>query len=153
MKTSNRKKILSKYQINGNFFLHVGSNVWYKNKSKLLYIFYDFLRLSKKKDYKLIFAGQKINLELLNIVHKLKLSHNFINIINPNSKTLCALYSDSNGLIFPSITEGFGWPIIEAQTCGCPVFSSRIEPMSELGAKSVFYINPKNIYESAKIIY
>ena len=152
MKTSNRKKILSKYQINGNFFLHVGSNVWYKNKSKILHIFFEFLKLSKKKDYKLVFAGQKINHELMNIVHKLKLSHNFINIVNPDTKTLCALYSDSNGLIFPSITEGFGWPIIEAQTCGCPVFTSDIEPMSELGVKSVFYINPKKTYESAKII-
>mgnify|MGYP006098900077 CR=1 FL=1 len=153
MKISNRKKILSKYNINSNFFLHVGSNVWYKNKPKLLHIFSEFLKLRKNKDYKIVFAGEKINRELMNIVSKLRLNNSFINIVNPNSKTLCALYSDSNGLIFPSITEGFGWPIIEAQTCGCPVFSSRIEPMSELGAKSVFYINPKNIYESAKIIY
>ena len=44
------------------------------------------------------------------------------------------LYASSELLIFPSLMEGFGWPIIEAQACGCAVATYDIEPMRSLNA-------------------
>ncbi len=44
-----------------------------------------------------------------------------------------ALYSSAMVLLYPSRFEGFGWPIIEAQACACPVICSNREPMSEVG--------------------
>ena len=147
-----RKKILDKKKINFKFFLHIGGNSWYKNKEALIYIFYEFLKIKKNKDYKLILAGKKIpeNLELL--IKKLELKNSIINLVNLNSKNICALYSQAEALIFPSLTEGFGWPIIEAQACGCLVFTSKFKPMTEVGGNSVYYLNPYKKIESAKII-
>ncbi|MBC8299749.1 MAG: glycosyltransferase family 4 protein [Pelagibacterales bacterium] len=152
MRQEKRKKILNKKKINFKFFLHVGGNIWYKNKEALVYIFCEFLKFKKNKNYKLILAGEKISEELKLLIEKLKLKNSIINLVNPNNETICALYSDAEALIFPSITEGFGWPIIEAQACGCPVFTSKFKPMTEIGKDSVYYFNPNKKIESAKVI-
>ncbi len=47
-----------------------------------------------------------------------------------------ALYSTAMALLYPSRFEGFGWPIIEAQACGCPVICADREPMSEIGGEA-----------------
>jgi glycosyltransferase involved in cell wall biosynthesis len=43
-------------------------------------------------------------------------------------------------LIFPSLAEGFGWPIIEAQACGCTVITTGDAPMSEIGGPAAIYL-------------
>ena len=45
-------------------------------------------------------------------------------------------------LLFPSLLEGFGWPIIEAQACGCPVVTSDREPMNVLGGSAARCFDP-----------
>jgi glycosyltransferase involved in cell wall biosynthesis len=152
MGVKKRKKILNKNKINFKFFLHVGGNNWYKNKKALIYIFYEFMKHKKNKDYKLILAGKKITTQLDLLIKKLELKDSIINLVNLNNENICALYSEAEALIFPSLTEGFGWPIIEAQACGCPVFTSKFKPMTEVGRSSVYYLNPYNMTESARII-
>ena len=43
-----------------------------------------------------------------------------------------ALYNCATALLFPSRFEGFGWPIIEAQACGCPVICGDRAPLPEV---------------------
>jgi len=147
-----RKNMLKKIDLNYKYLIHVGANVWYKNKIYLIKIFYIFLKFKGRSEYKLVLVGEKNTEEINSLTNKLNIKNSVINIINPNHNTLCALYSGAEALVFPSLEEGFGWPIIEAQSCGCPVFTSNKPPMSEIGLKSVFYINPFNKYKAAKII-
>ena len=51
-------------------------------------------------------------------------------------------------LLFPSLAEGFGWPVAEAQACGCPVVTSNRAPMTEVGGLAATYIDPLD-HESA----
>jgi len=59
-----------------------------------------------------------------------------------NKETLRALYSAAELLLFPSWEEGFGWPVIEAQACGCRVVTTNRAPMTEIGGDAAFYIDP-----------
>jgi len=43
-------------------------------------------------------------------------------------------------LLFPSLAEGFGWPIAEAMASGCPVITTGEAPMTEVGGDAAFYI-------------
>lgn len=66
------------------------------------------------------------------------------------------LYCASKLLLYPSLYEGFGLPILEAMACGTPVITSNISAMSEVGglaaARAVLYVNPENIDEMKRAI-
>jgi glycosyltransferase involved in cell wall biosynthesis len=54
-------------------------------------------------------------------------------------------------MVFPSYSEGFGWPIIEAQACGAPVITSNKAPMmSEVGGEAALYADPDNAFSFAE---
>ena len=55
---------------------------------------------------------------------------------------LAAIYEGSAGLIFPSLYEGFGIPILEAQSFDCPVITSNNSSMPEVGGEGVILVNP-----------
>ena len=42
--------------------------------------------------------------------------------------------------LFPSLYEGFGFPVIEAQACGCPVVTTQRAPLTEIGGNAAVYI-------------
>jgi len=57
-----------------------------------------------------------------------------------DARTLQALYSSARALLFPSLAEGFGWPVAEALACGCPVLTTDAEPMNEVGGDAAMYL-------------
>jgi glycosyltransferase involved in cell wall biosynthesis len=111
------------------FVLHVGSNLRRKNRDGVLRIF------AKSKDQwngQLVFAGDAITAELHSLGGKLGVSDRIVEVKNPDSSLLEALYNRATALLFPSRFEGFGWPIAEAQACGCPAICSDRAPMPEV---------------------
>ena len=63
-----------------------------------------------------------------------------------------ALYGNALALLFPSFEEGFGWPILEAQACGCPVIASRRPPMTEVAGEAAILIDPAEPQAAAMAI-
>ena len=135
------------------FFLHVGGNYWYKNKKGLLRIFQKIPPLKENQQTKLVLAGQKLPYNLQLIAKDIGIFDRIWMLSNVSNEQLCALYSSAEGLIFPSFAEGFGWPIIEAQACGCPVFTSGRAPMTEIGGSAAVYFDPLDELDSARIIW
>jgi glycosyltransferase involved in cell wall biosynthesis len=60
-------------------------------------------------------------------------------------ENLSALYQMATALIYPSIFEGFGIPVLEAMTAGVPVITSNISSMPEIGADAVSYVDPFDV--------
>ncbi len=56
---------------------------------------------------------------------------------------LAALYQMAEMMVYPSLYEGFGLPVVEAQACGCPVITSNTSSMPEAGGDAAIYINPE----------
>ena len=132
-----------RYPIEEGFILHIGGNQWYKNRLGTCKIYAEFNLLSKnwEKRYPLILAGKKPDNELLEFLKcNSHLAINFI--ITPSNKEIQAMYSTASLLLFPSIKEGFRWPILEAMACGCPVVTTKWEPMTEVGGNAAIYIDP-----------
>jgi len=101
--------------------------------------------VSKLKDITFIFVGHYDNvLDLNNLIIKPNISD--IDLQN--------LYKTSNLLLFPSLTEGFGLPILEAQYFDLPVITSDKEPMrSVAGINGALLVNPLSEDEIISAIF
>ncbi len=69
-------------------------------------------------------AGEPLNAEMWQQIKELGITSRVIEVARPSDGELEALYRCAQALLFPSRFEGFGWPIIEAQACGCPVLAA-----------------------------
>ncbi|PLZ99565.1 mannosyltransferase [Fischerella thermalis CCMEE 5268] len=156
MQTTEAKKILASLGVpaNSNFILHVGANHWYKNRIGVLSIFYELMLRLEKTNFYLVMVGKPFTDEMHQLIKKYNMTEKVIELVAVDNEHLQALYSSATALLFPSLHEGFGWPIIEAQACGCAVFTSNRPPMNIVGGEAAIYIDPKNPQAAAeKIIY
>jgi glycosyltransferase involved in cell wall biosynthesis len=111
------------------YVLHVGSNQSRKNRDGVLRI---VAAIRGQRDLRIVFAGQKPSAELLALARELGLSEQVAVVEKPANDLLEALYNFAHVLLFPSRFEGFGWPVIEAQACGCPVVCSNTSSLPEV---------------------
>jgi glycosyltransferase involved in cell wall biosynthesis len=61
-------------------------------------------------------------------------------VINLPDELIPFAYSGADVLLFPSLAEGFGWPIAEAMACGCPVITTDARPMTEVAGGAAYLI-------------
>jgi len=93
----------------------------------------------------LVFVGSALTQEMLALIAEHPgLAANVHVLRDVSHDDLRALYCGATALLFPSLQEGFGWPIIEAQACGCPVFTSDLAPMNDIGSDAAVYVDPRN---------
>ena len=126
---------------NQQFLLHLGSSLERKNRKLLVDM---LIKLDDKWDGIVCFAGDPIDADLELHISKLGLQNRVKSIVKPTHQNLLALYSSCSAFIFPSFSEGFGWPIIEAQACGAPVIASSVEPMLEVSGGAALHESPSD---------
>ena len=134
------------------FFVHIGGNQWYKNRAGVVGLFMQLAALPPFQSHHLIMAGKPWPDELRALVQGSGLAariHEWTEVANED---LRALYSTAEALLFPSLQEGFGWPIAEAQACGCVVVTSNRAPMTEVGGDAAIYIDPDDAPGAAAVI-
>jgi glycosyltransferase involved in cell wall biosynthesis len=134
------------------FLLHIGGNEWYKNREGVLRIFHHLARLPGYERHQLVMAGKPWTLQMRNFVGKMGLAERIKELVEVSNEHLRALYSMAEALIYPSLQEGFGWPIIEAQACGCLVITTNRPPMTEVGGDAAVYIDPTDEVAAARTI-
>ncbi|MGJ7490975.1 glycosyltransferase [Variovorax sp. ZT4R33] len=126
------------------FLLHVGVNVWYKNRAGVLAMV-DRWRRSTPEGLPLLMVGppppdtlasQRLAMHAPSEVH-------FLSKVDDD--VLIGLYGTATAFLFPSIAEGFGWPIAEAMASGCPVITTDAAPMNEVGGDAAFYVPPADV--------
>lgn len=132
------------------YFLHVGGAQWYKNRLGVLRIFGMVQMLMAPRTLRLLMIGKPLSAELREHIAANGLSVQALSGVS--NEDLRAAYSLAQGLIFPSLQEGFGWPVLEAQACGCPVFTTGRPPMTEVGGAAAVYFDPADIEGAAKAI-
>ena len=117
------------------FALHVGSGLRRKNREGVLRI---FVRLREDwPEGRLVFAGEAPSAELLALAAAQGVAGRVV-AVRPSDGLLEALYSRAAALLFPSTFEGFGWPVVEAQACGCPVLCSDAGSLAEVAGEGAF---------------
>lgn len=106
------------------------------------------------KDFVLAIGGigERKNLKRLKVACKelpLIVTHEDLNVTDDE---LPLLYCASRLLAYPSLYEGFGLPVLEAQACGVPVVTSDVSSLPEVGGDAAAYVDPMNIKSMQKTI-
>ena len=137
------KKPLNHYGIKKPYILYIGQIREHKNIKRIVEAFNLFnLEL---EEYQLVLVGNnylKLDLSDNNIVHLEKVS-------NTELKTL---YSKCTSFIFPSLFEGFGFPIIEAFSFGKKVITSNYGATKEISNNNAILVNPYSVKEITNAI-
>ena len=132
-----------KYNLENEYLLTVGIGKGHKNLGFAIKTLTP-LWLEGNLDLPLIIAGAggKIPEHLIEIIRPVE------KFIIPFQKIsyeeLPLLYQNAKMLIFPSLYEGFGFPLLEAQGVGCPVLSSNASVMPEVLRSSAYFFNPRD---------
>ncbi|MFZ6034767.1 MAG: glycosyltransferase family 4 protein [Patescibacteria group bacterium] len=128
------------------YILFVGTRVAYKN---FYFMIKSIARLLKKeRDLYVLCVGEKpasgpFTKKEKDLFEKLKISKKVL-YRRADDEDLHYLYSKALMFIFPTLYEGFGIPILEAFSCGCPVVCSDINVLREVGKDAVVYFDPKD---------
>jgi glycosyltransferase involved in cell wall biosynthesis len=129
--------------LDDDYLLHVGHEHPRKNRMAVLQAFAELQRHGPSPVRSLVFVGSALTQEMIALVADHPDMARRVRVLRDVShENLRALYCGAAALLFPSLQEGFGWPIIEAQACGCPVFTSNLAPMNEIGSQAAVYVDP-----------
>jgi len=141
------ESIRNKYGLPNNYILYVGNLNPRKNLHRLILAF-DKLKKETDLPHKLVIVGDigwKFNFQ--KIMHSLESKNDILLKGFISDTEISSVYSMADVFAFPSLYEGFGIPILEAQQCGTPVLTSNCSAMPEVGGKGAHYVDPYDINE------
>jgi glycosyltransferase involved in cell wall biosynthesis len=132
------------------FVLHVGGNQWYKNRLGVLRIYAELKKASRGAAVPaLLMVGERFTKPMRDFIAANGLSDDVIERAGVGNQDLEALYTGAELLLYPSLAEGFGWPVLEAMACGCRVVTSGRAPLTEVGGTAAVYIDPEDVAAAA----
>ncbi len=135
----------ARYRIADDYFLYMGTLQPRKNLHRLVE---SFEQLADRRGSvpQLVLAGKHGWLcnELLDLIrHRgLQAQIHLPGYIAEEDKA--ALLTGARGFLFPSLHEGFGLPVLEAQACGCPVVTSTTSSLPEVAGDAALLVDPQD---------
>lgn len=131
-------KVKNKYKIDRNYLLSIGVNPR-KNTERII------------EAFNRVRAGEELKLVIVGTEHmKVKEERNVRFVGNITDEENAALHTGASALIFPSLYEGFGMPILDAYNCGIPVVTSNLSSMPEIAGDAAFLVDPYDVDSIAK---
>lgn len=118
------------------YLLYIGARHPYKNFIPFLNAFANIEK--KYKEFHVICTGPDFSEYEENVITQLGIK-NKVHHITPSREYLADLYSNAFVFVYPSLYEGFGLPILEAFSCGCPVMLNNASCFPEVAGNAAIY--------------
>ena len=140
-----------KFNVVGKFILHVGQTHRRKNILLSLKV---FEKIKSQNPLELVLVGPPGDgeKEILNLIQASSFRENIHKFGELSEKDLLYFYNAASCLIFPSLYEGFGLPVVEAMACGCPVVCSNSTAIPESAGGAALLCGPNEEEWSKAII-
>lgn len=132
------------------YILYVGSRWTYKNFETLLRAFVQ-LR-SEEPELRLICSGSPATKAEKRLMEQLRLRDRDVIFMRTDDEDLAALYYRCRCFVYPSRSEGFGLPLLEAFACSAPVACSRASCFPEIAGDAALYFDPNSAEDMAATI-
>lgn len=144
--------ILKKHQIKKPYLLYVGSVYPHKNIDRLI----EAVKAVQQEIPQIslvIVCSRNVFWEKLRKKINFVKAEKFIKLTGfVPDQDLVVLYQEATSFVFPSLSEGFGLPPLEAMASGCPVVSSNATCLPEIYGKAVLFFNPLETKDMAEKI-
>lgn len=151
-----KKDLQQKYQLPEKFCLYVGDITWNKNLPRIL-------SAVTNAKVPLVMTGKALLEEVYDKKNPWNNDRNIVmNLIKNNpfivrtgfvsNEDLVSLYNLAEVSIMPSLYEGFGLPVLEAMSCGCPVITSKEGSLPEVAADAAYYVDAYDTTSITKAI-
>jgi glycosyltransferase involved in cell wall biosynthesis len=142
-----------KHSLPDRFFLYVAHMYPHKNHARLLEAYKAF-RSEVPDAWPLVLRGDDQGMAEPIVPHiaRLGLSNDVRLILWLPRAELPALYGAASALVFPSVYEGGGLPVLEAMACGCPVAASDIPAVREFAGTAVEYFDPLSVADLERVL-
>jgi glycosyltransferase involved in cell wall biosynthesis len=139
---------LERFNLPSRFWLYVAHPYPHKNHARLFSAYKKF-KESSQCGWPLVLRGDrsKDNGMLDKLTSELGIDASVIWLPRLSGKDMASLYSAATAMIFPSLYEGCGIPLLEAMTCGCPLIASDIPTTQEFAAEAALTFDPTNVDE------
>lgn len=129
----------SDFRVDRPFILYVGLRHHYKNFKTLLSAYATWPRRNK---IGLLVVGNPWSKEEQKEIATAGLESNIFCRSGVTDEELCALYNQALAFVYPSLSEGFGIPLLEAMACGCQIVASRIPTFAEVARDVPYFFDP-----------
>jgi glycosyltransferase involved in cell wall biosynthesis len=149
-----RETLRREYKISGPYLLFVGQMKARKNIIRILEAFSQF-RNETRSDVRLALVGRRGHTSegIDETIVRLRLQSSVVELGHVKLEHLPSLYSAAEMLVFPSLFEGFGFPVVEAMACNTAVVTSKTSAMPEVAGGSAMLVDPLSVEEIAGAIY
>jgi FkbM family methyltransferase len=131
--------IKTKYGISKPYFMMVGAGSGYKNT---ILFFKAFAQLYTRNGFDIVCTGSG---SLLEPEMRAYTSGSAVYMLQLSDEELRAAYSGAVALVYPSLYEGFGLPVLEAIACGCPVITCPNASIPEVAGEAALYVNDDDV--------
>ena len=138
-----KKAVRGRYTEGEDYFLYVGSIHPRKNVKTLLLAFDEFKKQTKS-DFKLLIVGRKAwDFNEVEKVHSQMQFGNDVKFLgHMEPEELAQITASAYAMVYVSLFEGFGIPIVEAMSCGVPVITSNVTSMPEAAGDAGLWVDP-----------
>lgn len=147
------QSLIEKYQLPEKFVLYVGDATWNKNVPGLI-------KAIQKINLPLVLVGKQLvtsdfdcsnpwNKDLVEVEKLTQGDKRVFKLGFVSQKDLVGIYNLATVCALPSFYEGFGLPVLEAMSCGCPVVATKCGSLPEVVGESAFYVDPYDIDDMA----
>ncbi len=144
-------RALDRHGLTQPYFLHVGASNYNKNTGNVVRAF-DLFARQAGAGHALVVVGSWSPRALagLRASHAQLFEDGRLRLLGfvPDDD-LPALYSGGDALVYPSLVEGFGLPVLEAMRCGTAVLTSRTSSLPEVAGGAALYVDPYSVEEIA----
>jgi glycosyltransferase involved in cell wall biosynthesis len=129
----------TKYGISKPYFLGVGVGSSYKNS---ILFFQGLAQLATKQGFEIVCTGSG---GLLPPELRANTSGIAVHMLQLSDEELRLAYAGAVALVYPSKYEGFGLPVLEAMSCGCPVITCANASIPEVAGEAALYVSDQDV--------
>lgn len=140
-----QQSVLKQYHITVPYFLYIGAT---RPRKNILCMLEAFALFRKKHNNMLFVLGGAIDTRFINVrreIQRLGLEGKVIQTGFLTNEEKSALYRGASAVLFASLYEGFGLPVLEAQSVGIPLITSNVSSLPEIADNGALFVDPYSV--------